>query len=82
LKKFFSNMDFGISNFRFVVMTTVFLTSSSVFFSPYTISVDGFSYLKSSEVLFSNNFAAFYTWVREPGYPLFIRIFEDFGGLF
>jgi hypothetical protein len=82
LKKFLSKMDFGISNFRFVVLTTVFLTSSSVFFSPYTISVDGFSYLKSSEVLFSNDFAAFYTWVREPGYPLFIRIFEDIGGLF
>ena len=82
MKKFFSNMDFGISNFRFVVVTTVFLTSSSVFFSPYTISVDGFSYLKSSEVLFSNDFAAFYTWVREPGYPLFLRLFEDIGGLF
>ena len=82
MKKFFSNMDFGISNFRFVVMATVFLTSSSVFFSPYTISVDGFSYLKSSEVLFSNDFAAFYTWVREPGYPLFLRFFEDIGGLF
>lgn len=75
-------MDFGISNFRFVVLVTVFLISSSVFFSPYTISVDGFSYLKSSEVLFSNDFAAFYTWVREPGYPLFLRFFEDIGGLF
>jgi hypothetical protein len=82
LKKHFSNMDFGISNFRFVALITVFLTSSSVFFSPYTISIDGFSYLKSSEVLFSNDFAAFYTWIREPGYPLFIRIFEDIGGLF
>jgi hypothetical protein len=81
LKKFFSKMDFGISNFRFVILTTVFLTSSSVFFSPFTISVDGFSYLKSSEVLFSDDFAAFYTWVREPGYPLFVRFFEDIGGL-
>lgn len=81
MKKFFSNMDFGISNFRFVILTTVFLTSSSVFFSPFTISVDGFSYLKSSEVLFSDDFATFYTWVREPGYPLFVRFFEDIGGL-
>jgi hypothetical protein len=74
-------MDFGISNFRFVILATVFLTSSSVFFSPFTISVDGFSYLKSSEVLFSNDFATFYTWVREPGYPLLLRFFEDIGGL-
>jgi len=81
LKKYALIMDFGISNFRFVILATVFLTSSSVFFSPFTISVDGFSYLKSSEVLFSNDFATFYTWVREPGYPLLLRFFEDIGGL-
>lgn len=55
---------------------------SSVSLSPYTISVDGFSYLKSSEVLFTNDFALYYTWIREPGYPLFIRLFENIGGLF
>jgi hypothetical protein len=76
-----SNLDFGILRFRFLILFTVFLTTSSVFFSPYTIAVDGFSYLKSSEVLFTDEFAAFYTWVREPGYPLFIRFFEDLGGL-
>jgi hypothetical protein len=82
LRKFLSSLDFGILRFRYLVFFTVFLISSSVFFSPYTISVDGFSYLKSSEVLFSEDFATFYTWVREPGYPLFVRFFEDIGGLF
>jgi 4-amino-4-deoxy-L-arabinose transferase-like glycosyltransferase len=65
-----------------MVFFTVFLCVSSVVFSPYTISVDGFSYLKSSEVLFTPDFAAFYTWVREPGYPLFVRLLEESGGLF
>lgn len=82
MKKFIEILDFKVRNFRYVVFFTVFLTLSSVVFSPYTISVDGFSYLKSSEVLFSKDFAAFYTWVREPGYPLFLRFVEDLGGLF
>jgi hypothetical protein len=77
-----SRMDLGISGFRFVVFFTLMLSACSVVFSPYTIAVDGFSYLKSSEVLFTPDFAAFYTWVREPGYPLFVRILEDMGGLF
>jgi hypothetical protein len=81
MKKALANLDFGISNFRFVLLFTTFLTLSSVAFSPYTISVDGFSYLKSAEVLFTPEFADFYHWIREPGYPLFIRIFENTGGL-
>jgi hypothetical protein len=75
-------MDFGITGFRYTVLSTLFLSVSSVLFSPYTVAVDGFSYLKSSEVLFTPDFATFYTWVREPGYPLFVRLLEDLGGLF
>jgi hypothetical protein len=75
-------LDFGISKFGHLILFALVLTSFSVTFSPYTIAIDGFSYLKSSEVLFSSDFAAFYTWIREPGYPLFIRVFEDIGGLF
>jgi hypothetical protein len=82
MNKILQNLDFGVRNFRYLFAFTVFLTVSSVVFSPFTISVDGFSYLKSSEVLFSEDFATFYTWVREPGYPLFLRFFEDLGGLF
>jgi hypothetical protein len=81
MKKKLANLDFGITKFRYVLLFTVFLTLSSVAFSPYTISVDGFSYLKSAEVLFTPQFADFYHWIREPGYPLFIRILENTGGL-
>jgi hypothetical protein len=81
MKKLVSKFDFGIQNYGFVVLYTLVGTLSLVVISPYTISVDGFSYLKSSEVLFSPNFAAQYTWIREPGYPMFIRLLADAGGL-
>jgi len=73
--------DFGVKRFSYIVLFTFLATLGYVFFSPFTISVDGFSYLKSSEVLFSDEFATSYTWIREPGYPLFVRFFEDIGGL-
>jgi hypothetical protein len=59
LKKFVRRIDFGITGFRYTVFSTLFLSVGSAFFSPYTIAVDGFSYLKSSEVLFTDDFAAF-----------------------
>jgi hypothetical protein len=37
--------------------------------------------LKSAEVLFTPDFANYFLWIREPGYPLFIRVLEDLGGL-
>lgn len=82
MKKLAKGFDLGIQGFGYVVFFTIFLALSSVAFSPYTIAVDGFSYLKSSEVLFTPDFAAFYTWVREPGYPLFVWMLENLGGLF
>lgn len=81
LKTIVKALDFGVNRFRYLVLFTFLLTLGYVVFSPFTISVDGFSYLKSSEVLFSDDFATYYTWIREPGYPLFLRFFEDLGGL-
>ena len=81
MTKILSRLDFGVSRFRYLILFTFLLTLGYVVFSPFTISVDGFSYLKSSEVLFSDDFATYYTWIREPGYPLFVRFFEDIGGL-
>jgi len=81
MKELVSKLDFGIRNFGFVVLISLVVTLGLVIFTPYSISVDGFSYLKSSEVLFSPDFATYYTWIREPGYPFFIRILNDIGGL-
>ena len=74
--------DFGVLNFRYIILFTSLSLLAFVTFSPYTISVDGFAYLKSSEVLFTSDFSTFYHWIREPGYPLFIRIFNELGGFF
>jgi hypothetical protein len=81
MKELVSKLDFGIRNFGLVVIFSLSITLVLVIFTPYGISVDGFSYLKSSEVLFSADFAAFYSWIREPGYPVFIRVLNDVGGL-
>jgi len=81
MKNLASKFDFGIRNFGIFVLVSLFATLSLVILSPYTIPVDGFSYLKSSEVLFSTDFSRYYTWIREPGYPLFIRALSDLGGL-
>jgi hypothetical protein len=82
MRKMLSMLDLGISNFRYVMAFTTIIVVTTGLLSPFTISVDGFSYLKSSEVLFGPDFVTYYTWLREPGYPLFLRLVEDTGGLF
>jgi len=76
-----SGIDFGIKNFGFLIIAVLSLMTLVVSLSPYSISVDGFSYLKSSEVLFTPELSTYYTWLREPGYPLFLRLLENLGGL-
>ena len=80
-KRLMFAMDFGVRNFRYVLLFTLALMMMSVSLSPYTISVDGFAYLTSAEVLFTPDFSNFYHWIREPGYPLFVRITASFLGL-
>jgi hypothetical protein len=80
-KRLIFAMDFGVRNFRYVLLYTVVLMIISVSLSPYTISVDGFGYLTSAEVLFTTDFSNFYHWIREPGYPLFVRMTIDLLGL-
>lgn len=41
---------------------------------PLNVTVDGIFYLGNSKALFSSDMGTMYTWYREPGYPLFIRI--------
>lgn len=44
------------------------------FVTPISIFWDSYLYLGSSESLFTSNFASNYHWVREPGYPLLIKL--------
>jgi len=82
MKKYFQKFDFGIKNFSHLTAYSTALILAYVFLTPYSISVDGFSYLKSSEVLFTSEFSTYYTWIREPGYPLFLYVVNGIGGLF
>jgi hypothetical protein len=40
-----SGIDFGIKNFGFLIIAVLSLVTLVVSLSPYSISVDGFSYL-------------------------------------
>lgn len=42
--------------------------------TPISVFWDSYLYLGSSSSLFTDNFLENYHWVREPGYPLFIKI--------
>ena len=40
----------------------------------FTVTFDGYLYLSSANSLFEKNFILEYQWLREPGYPLFLKI--------
>jgi hypothetical protein len=43
--------------------------------SQVKISFDGYLYLVSANALFTEKMYSHYQWIREPGYPLFIKLF-------
>jgi len=45
------------------------------YFFPKTITWDSYLYLVSSQKLFSSEFLSWFHWLREPFYPVFLRIF-------
>ena len=49
----------------------------SVFAARTIISFDSFLYLESAESLFTSEFVSSYQWLREPGYPIFLRLVHD-----
>jgi hypothetical protein len=81
LRKVKTFFDFQISGFSYIILITTILSAGLTITSPYTISYDGFYYIRSAEVLFTPDFGVEYQWVREPGYPLFIFLLSSFGGL-
>jgi hypothetical protein len=40
---------------------------------PLLVSVDGYNYISSADVLFSSDMSETYSWFREPGYPFFLK---------
>lgn len=55
-----------------------------LFLWPVLITNDGTTYLSSAIALFSDNMSSEYYWIREPGYPLFLKfilLFESYSGV-
>lgn len=44
------------------------------------ITVDGYFYLSSSRALFSDQMTTHYFWIRDPGYPIFLRMIQSMLG--
>jgi hypothetical protein len=65
---------FIISFFSFIILSTSIILSSKTNIS---ITYDGYQYLVSAKVLFSNSMGELYQWIREPGYPFFLSIFYN-----
>ena len=64
-------------NMRTSVRMKIFLAMINLLIfiiTPISVFWDSYLYLGSSSSLFTDNFLENYHWVREPGYPLFIKI--------
>ncbi len=62
---------------------SILIFAIAIYFGASThikISYDGYLYLSSAQSLFSSELGDWYHWIREPGYPLFLRLFysQDF----
>ncbi len=63
------------ASFLFISIATLL-----AFLYPLTVTWDGYLYIGSGFSLFTNNFLTDYHWLREPAYPIFIRICYAIGG--
>lgn len=61
------------------VVFAVFTPIISLLAIPTQITVDGIFYVASAKAIFSPDFADFYIWYREPGYPLFLKAIHLLG---
>lgn len=68
-------MSFRSGAVMFALLTPIV----SVLAIPTQITVDGIFYVASAKALFSPDFADFYIWYREPGYPLFLKAIHLLG---
>lgn len=61
------------------IFMAVLVPVVSVLAIPTQITVDGIFYVASAKALFSPDFAYYYIWYREPGYPLFLKAIHLLG---
>lgn len=65
---------------RALLVWPVFFSCLAVGAYPAKITVDGYFYLSSGKALFTDNFSTHYLWIREPGYPVFLRGLQEMFG--
>jgi len=52
-----------------LIIIIISLTSAN-----FVVTHDGYLYLNSANYLFKTNFELEYQWLREPGYPIILRL--------
>ena len=63
-----------ISFFSLIILSISTLLSSK---TKISMTYDGYQYLISAKVLYSNSMGELYQWIREPGYPIFLNLFYN-----
>jgi hypothetical protein len=56
-----------------LIIIIISLTSAN-----FVVTHDGYLYLNSANYLFKTNFELEYQWLREPGYPIILRLVSEF----
>ena len=63
-------------NFQLIVSIAIVIASLLTY--NFTVTFDSYLYLNSAEHIFSKNFILEYQWLREPGYPLILKLIAIF----
>ena len=63
-----------IKNNLFPISMSIIIMIVSLATYNFLVTFDGYLYLNSANYLFKNNFILEYQWLREPGYPLLLKI--------
>lgn len=64
---------FKFPTFIGLIIIIISLTSAN-----FVVTHDGYLYLNSANYLFKTNFELEYQWLREPGYPIILRLVSEF----
>ena len=63
---------------KFPTFIGLLIVVISVISTNFVVTHDGYLYLNSANNLFKTNFELEYQWLREPGYPIILRLVSEF----
>jgi hypothetical protein len=67
-----------IKKYYFQLIVSISIVIASLLTYNFTVTFDSYLYLNSAEHIFSKNFILEYQWLREPGYPLILKLIAIF----